>query len=156
MNRKIRSLLAKRFIILKPVVNMTRKEFLSTLGMGAAFALTATCLGACTKESLAPQGNVDFSLDLRDSANAALLQNGGYVVRNGVVVARTLDGRYVAATQVCSHEGNPNVIFRSNEFYCTVHGARYDTTGRGLNSFGARGLTIYQTALENDTLRVFS
>lgn len=137
---------------------MNRKEFISSLGVGAAFALTATCLGACTKNNgdFLPSGLVDFTVDLANPANARLLTNGGYLIKDRVVVARTTAGTYVAATQRCSHEGLYAVVFSEDEWYCPEHGARFSLSGSGLNRDGSRGLTIYQTTLEGDLLRVFS
>ncbi|MBB4078691.1 nitrite reductase/ring-hydroxylating ferredoxin subunit [Lewinella aquimaris] len=140
---------------------MNRKDFLNNLGIGAAFALTATCLGGCSKEedeafTPTPSTGIDFTLDLNATENAPLATDGGYVVRNKIVVARTLTGDYVAATQQCSHEGNLAVQLRNDEWYCTVHGARYTLAGDGLNQFGSNGLTTYKTALNGTDLRVFS
>lgn len=131
---------------------MTRKEFLSTLGIGAAFVLTTACLGSCSKDS----SNVDFVLDLDAAENAALKNAGGYVISNQVVVAKANDGNYYAATRICSHEQKAEVIFRSNEFYCTAHGAKFDLQGGGLNNDAKNGLTVYQTTLSGTQLRVFS
>lgn len=137
---------------------MDRKDFLNKIGLGAAFALTATCLGSCSKESTTPSGPVDFTLNLNDPANAALANNGGYVIQNAVVVAKTSTGSYVAATVICSHEGQQQITFRgaNNQWYCTAHGATYDVNGAGLNSNGSRGLTIYKTQLTGTSLRVYS
>ncbi|RMD71092.1 MAG: (2Fe-2S)-binding protein [Bacteroidetes bacterium] len=131
---------------------MTRKEFLGKLGLGAAFVLTSACLGGCTKE---PITAVDFTLDLNDPANAALQTPGGYVVVDRVVVARTMDGDYVAATRICSHEGKWQVILKDDEWYCTAHGARFDLQGNGLNSKGSKGIAVYQTELNGNLLHVF-
>lgn len=136
---------------------MNRKEFLETLGLGAAFALTATCLGGCYQDNaLSLMGDVDFTLDLSAAANANLQQNGGYIIKDRVVVARNNAGEYVAATQLCSHEDKYKIVFRDNEWFCTDHDARFDQAGNGLNNKGRKGITIYQTALEGTTLRVFS
>lgn len=145
---------------------MNREQFLKRLGAGAAFALTAACLGGCAVENLAPEGStnatntgagIDFTLNLNDSANAALGNPGGYVIVNGsVVVGKATDGTYVAATRRCSHEPRNEVGLRNNEWYCTAHGARFNLDGRGLNSNGSNGLTIYKTELNNNILRVFA
>jgi nitrite reductase/ring-hydroxylating ferredoxin subunit len=136
---------------------MNRKEFLSKLSVGAAFALTTGCLGSCSKDngSIAPSGNVDFTLDLNAATNSNLQSNGGYVINNRVVVAKDSSGNYIAATQRCSHEGLKEVILRNDEWYCTAHGARFDLQGGGLNSDGGKGLTIYKTELNGTMLRVF-
>lgn len=134
---------------------MTRKDFLEKVGIGAAFVLTSACLGSCgTDTSIGP---IDLELDLTDAANSALQNNGGYVViDNQVVVARDNDGELVAATRICSHEQQREIILRDNEWYCTDHGARFTLSGSGLNENGRRNLTIFNTQLNGNILRVFS
>ena len=136
---------------------MTRNEFLSRLGMGAAFVLTTGCLGSCKKDTPTPSNSVDFTLDLNAASNADLKTPGLYVIVNDVVVARTLDGGYAAATVICSHEGRKEISYTSaNEWECGAHGARFSVAGKGLNSEGSKGLKIYNTTLTGTSLRVFS
>jgi cytochrome b6-f complex iron-sulfur subunit len=136
---------------------MQRRDFIAQLGLGAAFALTTSCFSSCKKEDEVKPQNVDFTLDLTDAANSALLTNGGFVVRNDVVIAKTLGGQYVAATLICSHQQNKKIFFSgsANEWQCAEHGARFNLTGGGLNDEGSRGLRIYQTALTGNSLRIF-
>ena len=133
---------------------MERRDFLAQLGIGAAFVLTASCLNSCSKSS-AP---VDFTLNLTDAANANLNANGGYIVTNGVVVAKTISGSYVAATVVCTHEGFSKVYYnkQADNFTCAEHGAQFSLTGTGLNQNGSGGLTVYKTTLTGTSLRVYS
>jgi len=139
---------------------MERKEFLKSLGLGGAAIIAVYCTGCSLNgdNAITPAGNVDLTLDLTDPANAALNTDGGFIVTKGLVIARTTNGLYVAVTQVCSHEGHPNVTYlkSSNSFYCNVHGAMYDTSGRGLNSNGRNGLTTYKTEITGTSLRIFS
>lgn len=134
---------------------MNRTQFLKSLGLTGA-ALLAVLTACQPEDGVLPDGPVDFNLDLADPANAALQQPGGYVVANGVVVARTTQQQLVAVTQTCSHEGRPQVTFRNNEFYCTAHGARYTTAGVGLNNEGRRGLTVYQIEQTGTSVRIYS
>jgi cytochrome b6-f complex iron-sulfur subunit len=138
---------------------MERREFLEKIGIGAAFVLTASCMGGCSKDSnFAPTGTVDFTLDLAAAENAVLSANGGFLITNKVVVVRDTAGNYVAATQICSHEGKVQVIYNKtgNNYSCTAHGATFDLAGKGTNDNGSKGLTIYKTALSGTKLRVFS
>lgn len=141
---------------------MNRKDFLKQLGFSGAAIFATYCVGgglaACSSSGLSPATNVDFTLDLTAAENAALKNKGGYITRNTVVVAYTTLGTYVAVTQVCSHEGRQEVMYRSaqNNFYCTAHGATFDLSGNGLNSEGRGGLKVYNTQLTNNSLRVFS
>jgi len=137
---------------------MDRRLFISRLSAGAGVALAVTCLGSCMSGTEPdPSGIlVDFSLDLDQTP--ALQPNGGFLVTNNVLVAKTNQGEYVAATVICSHESQKKVTFdkSANNFYCTAHDARFAIDGKGLNSKGNRNLTVYQTALSGSTLRIFS
>ena len=135
---------------------MKRKEFLRKLGLGAAFVLTTSCFGGCSKEAI-DTGPVQLELDLADPQYASLLTKGNYIVIDkSVVVARTTDGEYVAATVVCSHEDKKKIILNNDEWFCTDHDARFSLSGEGLNSKGSKGLAIYNTSLNGDILTVYS
>ena len=136
---------------------MNRKEFIEKLGIGAAFVLTTSCLGACrSDEVFKPSGPVDFTIDLSSAEFDALNTNGGYVVHQGTVVAKDNLGNLVAATQTCSHEGLEQIIYKDDEWFCTAHEARYALDGDGLNANGSDNLTIYNIELDGTMLRVFS
>ena len=131
-----------------------RNEFLKKLGFSGAALFALYTLDSCQNESnVAPLAG-DITVDLADAANAQLKTNGGYVIKNGVVIARVNATTYIAATLTCSHEGKTQITFKNNEWYCTAHGARFDQTGKGLNTEGKKGLKIYQTTLLNSTLTV--
>jgi len=137
---------------------MERRDFLTKLGVGAAAVLTIGCFNACSKDDGAPS-NVDFTVDLTSPSNAALLTNGGFIITNDIVVARTIDGDFAAATVICSHAQNRRIRYEgsANEWQCDVHGARFRLDGRGINGNASRGLRTYQTALlDANTLRIFS
>ncbi len=142
---------------------MERKQFLKSLGAGAAFALTFPCLQSCSKEGIQvdePTG-VDFTIDLTSEEASNLATNGGFILKDLVVVAKNLEGNYIAATQVCSHRGYDQVRFNAVNggiFYCDVHGSIFSQTGEPLNQVGlgaAKPITVYQTELNGDMLRVF-
>jgi cytochrome b6-f complex iron-sulfur subunit len=136
---------------------MQRREFLEKIGIGAAFAITATCLGSCKKDTTTtPAANVDFTVDL--DTETKLLTKGNYIIKNEVVIALGNDGTYYACTVICTHEDLKKMTYNktTNEFFCTEHDARFDLTGKGLNKNGDKGITIYKTALTGKSLRIFS
>jgi Rieske Fe-S protein len=146
---------------------MKRKEFLRSLGAGAAFAITFPCLGSCSKDSgtdgdivEVPTG-VDFTVDLNSEEGDKLANNGGYILKNLVVVVRNLEGNFVAASQVCSHQGYDEVRFVEQDggfFHCDVHGSRFGQDGSNLNPGDGRAvkpLKIFNTELDGNILRVF-
>ena len=133
---------------------MNRKEFLSLVGIGATGVFVASCFSACKKEN---SNTIDFTLDLSSSANAALTTNGGYLVSQGVIVAKTNAGDYIAVSAACTHEG-VNVQFQSssNRFHCPAHGANFTTTGTVQNGPANSPLTQYNTSLSGNILRIYS
>jgi cytochrome b6-f complex iron-sulfur subunit len=138
---------------------LNRNEFLKNLGLKGAALVAAYCAGntlvACKNDSaVTPMG--DTVIDLNNASYAALKNNGGYVVLSAqnIVVARTNQGQYVAVTLICSHEQRKEITYKTSEFYCTAHGARFSNAGLGLNSEGSRGLTVYKTSLSGNTLTI--
>lgn len=147
---------------------MERKQFLKSLGAGAAFALTFPCLQGCSNDEANTPGNiveeptgVDFTIDLTSSEASNLANVGGFILKNLVVVVKNLEGEFVAASQVCSHEAYDQVRFVANEggiFYCDVHGSRFEQNGSPINQVDgnvAKALKVYTTELNGDILRVF-
>ncbi|WP_255496377.1 ubiquinol-cytochrome c reductase iron-sulfur subunit [Mucilaginibacter sp. FT3.2] len=139
---------------------MDRKEFLSVMGMSAASAVVISCLG-CAKNSgsgsspstTGPTG-IDFTLDLTASANSALLKNGGYLSSNGVLVAKTSAGAYIAVQLSCTHQNYPLVYQASaSHFYCNNHGSAFTETGTVLNSPARNNLTTYKTTLTRHIIK---
>lgn len=142
---------------------MERKQFLKSLGAGAAFAVTFPCLHGCSTDSEnletfpIPEG-VDFAVDLTAAEAAPLAQNGGFILRNFVVIARNLQGELVAASQVCSHQQTEEVRFISDDggiFFCSTHGSRFSQNGTPLNTITNNPLKIFNTELNGDILRIF-
>jgi cytochrome b6-f complex iron-sulfur subunit len=129
---------------------ISRTKFLKSLGLnGAALFAAVYCTGslvACTNETVSPSIPSDTSLatiDLSTAAYTKLNTKGNYVIVNNIVVANTSDGKFVAVPVTCSHEGQKQVTYKTSEFYCTAHGARFDNTGKGLNREGSGGLKLY-------------
>jgi cytochrome b6-f complex iron-sulfur subunit len=136
--------------------NMDRKEFFSQMGIGAVAILIPSCLGGlmgCQKPNVAPT-NVDFTID---TSTGSLANNGGFLVSNGVVVARSTSGTFLAVSASCTHEGtNVNYNAAANNFVCPNHGAKFNSTGAVIQGPASRSLTKYNTVLTGTSLRVFS
>lgn len=141
---------------------MKRNEFLAALGISSAAVILTTCLG-CSKNTGGttapsnPPTNPDFTLDLTASANAALLTNGGYLSINGVIVAKTMAGAYIAVQQSCTHESYPlNYQAANRQFYCNNHGATFNENGTVTIGPANRSLTVYKTQLTGSSLRIYA
>jgi cytochrome b6-f complex iron-sulfur subunit len=139
---------------------ITRKEFLSMLGLGAAAFTAGYCLGGCKSDepgSFDGPNPVDFTLDLTNPAYNALQTNGGFVYNGGVIVAKTASGSFIAVSQTCTHQG-ATLAFESagNRFHCSNHGANFGLDGAVLNGPAEQALRRYNTTLTGNSLRVFS
>src|SRR6476469_4235019 len=96
---------------------MERKDFIAMVGQSASL-LFISCLAGCTKNqgisgTTAPS-NIDFTIDLSQAANAQLNNNGGFIYSNGVIVACTLSGSFIAVQQICTHESY-SVVYQGNQ-----------------------------------------
>ncbi len=141
---------------------MTRKEFFASVGFGAAAVLIPACIGglasSCSSEdnghtTPAPT-NVDFTLDI---TTGALATNGGYLTTNGIVVARTNSGEFLAVSASCTHQGtNVKYVANENDFYCPNHGAKFSSNGTVTQGPASSNLKSYNTALTGSSLRVYS
>jgi|SRR5579863_7377386 len=139
---------------------MDRKEFLSLIGAGATSIALFHCTG-CSKSSDNPNitgpSGVNFTLDLTDSANASLLTIGGSLAKNGVLVARTSSGSYIAVQQSCTHESFSLIYHVSAQlFLCNKHGAAFNENGVVANPPATKNLTVYNTKLTGTLLSVYS
>ncbi|UJH66749.1 ubiquinol-cytochrome c reductase iron-sulfur subunit [Allomuricauda sp. SCSIO 65647] len=150
---------------------MERKQFLRSIGAGAAFALTFPCLNGCSSdgedlETFPEPTGIDFTIDLTSSEAAPLANNGGYIAVKSdpqltyldIVVARNLEGDLVAASKICSHQQTEEVRFITEDggiFNCTTHGSRFAQDGTPLNSITNNPLKVFNTELNGEILRVF-
>lgn len=141
---------------------MDRKDFLNSIGISAATFALINCIGckkndgSSSSDTTGPTG-LNFSLDLSLTANAALLSNGGFLVSNGVIVARTNKGGYIAVQRSCTHESYTLTYQSTNSrFYCPNHGATFSENGAVTNGPASRSLSVYNTQLTGTTLKIYS
>ncbi|MGL5111767.1 MAG: ubiquinol-cytochrome c reductase iron-sulfur subunit [Flavobacterium sp.] len=141
---------------------MTRKEFFSRVGFGAAIVLVPSCLAGVATSCSSDDSNggdpaptsVDFVIDV---SMGSLATNGGFLVTKGIVVAKTLAGDFLAVSASCTHQGTTvNYSASGNKFVCPNHGAQFSDTGVVTVGPAARNLTQYKTSLSGNSLRVFS
>ena len=147
---------------------MERKEFLSLVSASTASFLIMGCLGGCSKKAMddpdmqpnkpgtGPSGKIDFILNLDDAGNALLKTKGNALVKNGVIVAYTNAGTYIAVAAACTHQGT-TVEYRANAnlFHCPNHGSNFTETGAVIKGPADTPLEQYNTALTGSNLRVF-
>lgn len=133
---------------------MERKEFIKLAGAGAGWMLVSTCFTNCSSTAEPTPTNVDFVVDV---STGALAQNGGSVVQNGVIVARTLTGDFLAVASACTHQGT-TVQYQGNNkrFFCPNHGSTFSENGGVTAGPATRALRQFNTTLSGNSLRVFS
>ena len=146
---------------------MKRHEFLSVLGISASTVIFAPFLTSCSKSSgvavdpvVPVNTGADFTLDLSVAANAALLTNGGFLVKNNIIVAKTSAGTYFAVASACTHEGAEIQFDNVNtRFICSNqsagHGSKFTTSGTVSSGPAPSALKLYSTALSGTSLRIF-
>lgn len=139
---------------------MNRKEFLQKVGFGAAIALVPICAGglatSCSDEEskVAAPTNVNFTIDV---SSGALATNGGFLVMKGIIIAKTLAGRFIAVAAACTHQGTTvNYVSTDNNFVCPNHQAHFDSSGVVTKGPAAVNLTSYQTKLNGNMLNIYS
>ena len=139
------------------LIVMTRKEFLEQVGISAALLLAPACisgLSSCKKKQKSKPKVIDFTLDV---STGALSVNGGALVNESIIVARTLSGAFIAIDAACSHEGTTiNFVPSSTSFKCPAHGAQFDSGGNVTVGPASTKLQSYNTSLSGTSLRVFS
>ena len=137
------------------MTTISRKEFITQVGIGAAALFLPACITGCKKNTTTPQTPaVDFTLDV---STGALASNGGSLLKDGVIVARTLSGTFIAVSSSCTHAGS-SVQYSSttNSFNCPSHGAAFNSTGGVTQGPATTNLTKYNTTLTGKSLRVFT
>ena len=134
---------------------MNRKQFLQTLGISAAAVAFIDSIEGCKKPDTTAK--TDFTIDLSTTQYASLNSPGGYAYNQGVIIAKTSTGDFIAVAQACTHQGTSiQYNLSQNDFVCPLHGAKYNTMGGVTNGPATVSLTKYNTSLNGTMLRVFS
>lgn len=153
---------------------MKRGEFLRSLGLSTSTLMAFYCLGttmtACGSKDEDPGpgpnpnpgggtgvtgtttgSNINFTVDLANSANANLKSGVKFKEIGDVIVALTSGGTYVALSKICTHEGS-TIGFRSaqNDFLCPSHGSQFSTTGVVEEGPATSPLKTYTVTVSSD------
>lgn len=138
---------------------MDRKEFLITLGKGAAVAGLVFCAGCSLNNSDIPNApaNIDNTYDFSKSQYGTLNSVGGSYVDNGIIIGRISSTEFVAVSAACTHQGTTiNFQLNNKRFYCNSHGSAFDFNGNVIQGPASRALNKYNTSFSGNTLRVYS
>jgi len=146
---------------------MKRNEFFSVVGISAGMLFMAPALSSCSKgltdatsnpTGTGNNGAVDFTLDLTSPTYSALNSNGGSIVKDNIIVARTSAGAYVALTSICTHQQYNPIAFDSanNRFHCPNHGSNFGVDGSVINGPATSSLKKYNVQLTGTNLRIYA
>ncbi len=138
---------------------MERKDFLKqSLALCGLSLIPAGIIQSCSKQNFAGPANVNFTLDLSSSANAALNIVGGSLLTNGVLVIHTTASVYHALSPTCTHAGcTVNYSPGSGVVICPCHGGTFNaTTGAVLGGPPPSGLTTYTVTQAGTILTIKS
>ena len=138
---------------------MNRKDFLKNSAALCGLALIPTgVIESCKKQDYSGPSNVNFTLDLNQSANTTLNNIGGALTANGVLVIRLDATTFSAVSATCTHEGCA-VGYNSSQgkVTCPCHGASFNaSTGAVLGGPAKSALTKYAATLSGNILTVKS
>ena len=142
------------------VENISRLEFLKKMGLSGASLMAVYCgvtMTSCKNEEATTPATTTKTVtyDITTVKNGDLKNKGGFFVdnSNNIVIANTSDNGYVAVTLICTHQQNKNIIYSTNKFACTVHGATFDNTGKNL-SVAPSPLTTFKVTQSGNILTV--
>jgi len=138
---------------------MERKEFLKkTFAMCGLSLIPIGLIESCNKQNYGGPFNVNFTLDLTNSANAALKSTGGALVANGVIIVRSSATVFDALSATCTHAGcTVGYDSRANIILCPCHGGTYNpATGAVTGGPPPSALTKYTATLAGNILTVNS
>ncbi len=142
------------------VEKINRLEFLKKMGLSGASLMAVYCgvtMSSCKNEDNTTPASTGktATYDITTVKNGDLKNKGGFFVdnANNIVIANTSDNGYVAVTLICTHQQNKNIIYSTNKFLCTVHGANFDNTGKNL-SVAPSPLTTYKVVQSGNVLTV--
>jgi Rieske Fe-S protein len=91
-----------------------------------------------------------------DVSTGALATNGGFVVINKIVIARTITGTFLAVAAACTHAGtNVKYVLANNNFHCPNHGAEFSNTGVVTKGPATTNLKVYTVVLTGTSLSVY-
>jgi Rieske Fe-S protein len=136
---------------------MERKEFLKkSLAVCGLSLIPIGIFESCSKQSYSGPSNVNFTVDLSNSGNAALAAAGGSLVANGVIIIHIGGSVYHAFSATCTHAGC-TLGYSSGTIICPCHGGTYSpNTGAVTGGPPPSGLTAYTVTQSGTVLTIKS
>ena len=145
---------------------MTRRDLIQKIVVGGSIILvTPTILSECTKITTPTPGTNTspgagstgnkITIDLTNPTYAALNTIGGSFIVQGIIVANTGSGNYVALSSICTHQGcTVGYSSAANNFPCPCHGSIFSPSGSVINGPAATSLQSYSISKTGDILTI--
>jgi len=164
----------------KQAENVSRGQFLRSLGMSSSALMAFYCMGtltSCSSDDPDPMttggntgntggnggntssgvtgttagSNINFTVDLTSENYKKLKTEGEFSIIGDIIVVAAPNNRFVALSKACTHQGT-TVQFRkaSNDIWCSNHGSEFNLDGTVKKSPAASPLTVFQTTLSQD------
>lgn len=156
--------------------NYSRKEFLKTAGSTALFATLSIGFYGCNTtdaidDSVTPPietGGGNNGIEITNSGNTITLdlsnnilqglksQGGWFLIAAANTLIVNVDGTLIRSfTSVCTHQGcSTNWEFANNNFECTCHGSRFNTSGGVVRGPASSDLKEFSVSRTGDTVVV--
>jgi cytochrome b6-f complex iron-sulfur subunit len=140
---------------------MERRKFFRNFAVGGSLLLVAPAIfNSCSDDSsngdngnTVPPGGI--TIDLTDSAYAALKTVGGYAYKGDIIVIRSTETVYVALSKVCTHS-QCTVTYNSsnNNLPCPCHGSLFSINGTVVNGPAPTALKKYDVKQDGNILTI--
>ncbi|UFH53480.1 ubiquinol-cytochrome c reductase iron-sulfur subunit [Spirosoma sp. KNUC1025] len=144
--------------------SLDRRAFFSLVGTSVGAIILTQCLSGCSApaDTVTPSGSteggtntggkINLVLNLNESANTKLKQNGGFIYQNGLIIARTKDGGFLAVAQACTHQGTSvQYDATSNRLHCPDHGSNFKNDGSVINGPATSPLKAFKVSFDANT-----
>ncbi len=128
------------------------------LAGGTVLVLPAALLSCSENEDEGPGGNNsnnDLKIDMSDANYAVLLNDGGFVVVSGIIIANAGGSNWVALSSICTHNGcTVGYSSQNKNFPCPCHGSVFNTNGSVANGPATVALKQYNVTKEGNILTI--
>ena len=137
-----------------------REAFERILLAGGTVLVLPAALISCSENGEEDPGgnnnnNNDLTIDMGESAYAGLLDDGGFVVVSGIIIANAGGSNWVALSSACTHSGcTVNYNAQNQNFPCPCHGSVFNTGGGVVNGPATVPLKQYTVTKEGNILTI--
>jgi cytochrome b6-f complex iron-sulfur subunit len=146
----------------------SRRKFIEKAGATTVMALFGTAFfTSCSSDDPEPANStpppvengitvsgdtIRIDLNIQDD----LTNDGSWLlILDAQTLVANVGGSFIALTSVCTHSGcDRNWTYDNEEFTCTCHNSKFDTTGNVLQGPANQPLTAFNTVVSGQTLTI--